>query len=148
MAQLKRMIFGSKSERFIPDDPGQLTLGLDVEQKENEEQETEDVAYTRGKSKKKKDVPVRLPLPAHLHREEIEIEPDEDVTGAKKIGVERTELLEYTPGKFYVIAYNRPKYALPEEKGIVIGNLPSLPIPRGVILRTLADFEYQYSFLL
>ncbi len=33
LAQLKRMIFGSKSERFIPDDPGQLSLGLDVEQK-------------------------------------------------------------------------------------------------------------------
>jgi hypothetical protein len=30
-----------------------------------------------------------------------------------------------------VIAYDRPKYALPEDKGIVIGTLPSLPIPRG-----------------
>jgi transposase len=132
LAQLKRMIFGSKSERFIPDDPGQLSLGLDVEQqKENEEQETEDIAYKRRKGKKKKEVPVRLPLPSHLHRETIEIEPDEDITGAKKIGVEVTELLEYTPGKFYVVAYNRPKYALPEDKGIVIGTLPSLPIPRG-----------------
>ena len=131
LAQLKRMIFGSKSERFIPDDPGQLSLGLDVEQKENEEQETEDIAYKRRKGKKKKDVPVRLPLPSHLHREVIEIEPDEDITGAKRIGVEVTELLEFEPGKFYVVAYNRPKYALPEDKGIVIGNLPSLPIPRG-----------------
>ncbi len=131
LAQLKRMIFGAKSERFIPDDPGQLSLGLDVEQKENEEQETEDIAYKRRKAKKKKEVPVRLPLPSHLHREIIEIEPDEDITGAKRIGVERTELLEYTPGTFYVIAYDRPKYALPEDKGIVIGILPSLPIPRG-----------------
>jgi len=131
LAQLKRMIFGSKSERFISDDPGQLSLGLDVEQKEYEEQETEDIAYKRNKSKKKKEVPVRLPLPSHLHREVIEIEPTEDVTGAKKIGVECTELLEYKPGEFYVIQINRPKYALPEEKGIVIGTLPSLPIPRG-----------------
>jgi transposase len=131
MAQLRRMIFGSKSERFVPDDPGQLSLGLDVEQQETEEQETEDIAFTRRKTKKKKEVPVRLPLPSHLHREKIEIEPDEDVSGAKKIGVEVTELLEYTPGKFYVKQYNRPKYALPEDKGIVIGTLPSLPIPRG-----------------
>jgi len=132
MAQLKRMIFGAKSERFVTDDPGQLSLSLDVEQREEtEQQETEDIAYTRGKQKGKKKSPVRLPLPSHLHREMIEIEPDEDVTGAKKIGVEVTEILEYTPGKFYVIAYNRPKYALPEDKGIVIGNLPSLPIPRG-----------------
>lgn len=132
LAQLKRMIFGSKSERFIQEDPGQLSLGLDIEQREDtEQQETEDIAFTRRKPKKKKKIPVRLPLPSHLHREVIEIEPTEDVTGAKKIGVERTELLEYTPGKFYVIAYDRPKYALPEDKGIVIGTLPSLPIPRG-----------------
>ncbi len=42
---LMLMIFGSKSERFIPDDPGQLSLGLDIEQREDtEQQETEDVA--------------------------------------------------------------------------------------------------------
>ncbi|TFG89499.1 MAG: IS66 family transposase [Candidatus Atribacteria bacterium] len=132
LAQLKRMIFGAKSERFIPDDPGQLSLGLDIEQREDTGQsETEDIAYTRNKQERKKKSPVRLPLPSHLHREVIEIEPEENVTGAKKIGIEVTEILEYTPGKFYVVAYNRPKYALPEDKGIVIGNLPSLPIPRG-----------------
>ena len=47
LAQLKRMIFGAKSERFIPDDPGQLSLGLDIEQREDtEQQETENIAYT------------------------------------------------------------------------------------------------------
>jgi len=132
LAQLKRMIFGSKSERFIQEDPGQLSLGLDMEQREDtEQQETEDIAYTRSKSKKKKEVPVRLPLPSHLRRETIEIEPDEDVADGKRIGEEITELLEYTPGTFYVKQYVRPKYALPEDKGIVIGTLPSLPIPRG-----------------
>jgi len=132
LAQLKRMIFGAKSERFIPDDPGQLSLGLDIEQrKDTEQQETEDVAYTRNKSKKKKEIPVRLPLPSHLRREEIVIEPEEDTTGGKRIGEEVTEVLEYIQGKFYVKRIIRPKYALPEEKGIVIGTLPSLPIPRG-----------------
>ena len=131
LAQLKRMIFGSKSERFIQEDPGQLSLGLDIEQREDtEQQETEDIAFTRRKPKKK-DIPVRLPLPSHLHREEHIIEPDEDVSGAKKFGEVVTELLEYTPGKFYVVKYVRPKYVFPEDKGIVIGNLPSLPIPRG-----------------
>ncbi|MFH1322080.1 MAG: transposase [Bacteroidota bacterium] len=34
LAQLKRMIFGSKSERYIANYPGQLSLGLDVEEAE------------------------------------------------------------------------------------------------------------------
>jgi len=34
LAQLKRMIFGSKSERFISNDTDQLSLGLDIEEQE------------------------------------------------------------------------------------------------------------------
>ncbi|MGC9344981.1 MAG: IS66 family transposase [Bacteroidales bacterium] len=133
LAQLKRMIFGSKSERFIAADPDQLSLGLDIEQKEEtEKQETEIIpSYERQKSGKKKKVPVRMPLPSHLPRVRFDIEPEEDVTGAKNIGVEITEILEYEPGKFFVKQYNRSKYLLPENKGIVIGDLPSFPIPRG-----------------
>ena len=132
LAQFKRMLFGAKSERFIPTVPGQLSLGFDGEQQEEqEEQETEKISYERQKPGKKKKVPVRMPLPAHLHREKIDIQPEEDITGAKNIGVEITEILEYEPGKFYVKQYNRHKYALPKDQGIVIGSLPSLPIPRG-----------------
>src|SRR4030043_806205 len=132
LAQLKRMIFGSKSERFVQQDPGQLSLGLDLAQIEAPQQETEELTYTRKKCKGQgKESPVRLPLPSHLHREVIVIEPEEDVTGAKKIGEVVTEILEYTPGKFYVEKYIRPKNVLPEGKGIFIGDLPSLPIPRG-----------------
>jgi transposase len=132
LTQLKRMIFGSKSERFVPSDPGQLSLDLNVKQESAPELETESITYTRKKPKEsEKNGHVRLPLPGHLHREEIVIEPEEDVTGAKKIGEVVTEILEYTPGKFYVEKYVRPKYVLPEDKGIVIGALPSFPIPRG-----------------
>jgi transposase len=42
------------------------------------------------------------------------------------MGEEVSEILEYTPGKFYV----RRKYALAEEAGVVIGELPSLPLPK------------------
>lgn len=131
LAQLKRMIFGSKSERHIGDDPGQLSLGLGVEAVTQPEKETEQITYTRNKSDNKKGSAVRLVLPLHLHREEHIIEPGKDVTGARKIGEVVTEVLEYTPGKFYVERYVRPKYVLPTEGKIVIGELPSLPIPRG-----------------
>ena len=45
LAQLKRMIFGSKSERFIPGDTGQLSLDLGVEQQEASEVESEELTY-------------------------------------------------------------------------------------------------------
>ena len=131
LAQLKRMIFGSKSERHIGNDPGQLSLGLDVEAGTPPEKETEQITYTRNKTDNKKGSAIRLALPPHLHREEHIIEPEEDVTGARKIGDVVTEVLEYTPGKFYVERYVRPKYVLPKVERIVIGELPSLPIPRG-----------------
>lgn len=131
LAQLKRMIFGSKSERHIGNDPGQLSLGLDVELVEQPEKETEQITYTRNKSDNKKGSAVRLVLPSHLHREEHVIEPEEDITDARKIGEVVTEILEYTPGKFYVERYVRPKYVFPKEERIVIGELPSFPIPRG-----------------
>lgn len=131
LAQLKRMIFGTKSERYIGNDPSQLNLGLDVETVEPPERETEQITYTRSKSDNKKGSAIRLALPSHLHREEHIIEPEEDITGARRIGEVVTEVLEYTPGKFYVERYVRPKYVFAKEERIVIGELPSLPIPRG-----------------
>jgi transposase len=131
LAQLKRMIFGSKSERHIGSDPGQLNLGLDIETIDQPEKETEQITYSRSKPDNKKGSAIRLALPSHLHREEHIIEPVEDITGARKIGEVVTEVLEYTPGKFYVEKYVRPKYVFPKEEKIVIGELPTLPIPRG-----------------
>lgn len=132
LEKLKRMIFGSKSERFISTEgPTQLLLGLGSSPQAMEP-EKETVTYERKKAAEKdKKVHSRQPLPAHLPREEVVIEPQVNVEGAKKIGEEITEVLEYTPGKLYVKKYIRPKYVLPEEQGIVIGELPSLPIPKG-----------------
>lgn len=133
--KLKRMIFGAKSERFIPiDSSQQLTLRLDgVESLKEKEPETQAISYTRNKSKQTEEVSghSRMPLPAHLPRVEHLIEPEENIEGGRKIGEEVTEVLEYKPGKLFVQRYVRPKYVLPEDKGIVIGLLPSLPIPRG-----------------
>jgi len=130
--KLKRMIFGSKSERFIPADPGQLTLDMELELQQPPEPEKETISYTRTKPKEDtKPGHARMPLPAHLPREEHIIEPEEDVSNCKKIGENITEILEYKPGKLYVKKYIRPKYARPDEEGIITGELPTLPIPRG-----------------
>jgi hypothetical protein len=131
LAQLKRMIFGSKSQRHIGTDPSQLNLGLDEGTIEQPEKETEQITYTRNKTDNKKGSAIRLALPSHLHREVHIIEPEEDITGARKIGEVETEILEYTPEKFYVEKYVCPKYVFPKEERIVIGELPSFPMQRG-----------------
>ena len=132
LEKLKRMIFGSKSERFIgTNDSSQLLLGLDIAPQPIEPTK-ETVTYERKKPEvKDKTVHSRQPLPPHLPRHDEVIEPKEDTTGAKKIGEEITEVLEYTPGQLYVKRYIRPKYVMPTQGGIVIGELPSLPILKG-----------------
>jgi transposase len=88
-----------------------------------------------------------MPLPAHLPRTTVVIEPKENIEGAKKIGEEITEVLEYTPGKLFVKQYIRPKFLLPIEKKIVIGQLPSLPIPRGNVGASLLAFIIVSKFV-
>lgn len=133
LAQLRRLLFGQKRERFIPSESeGQLALGLDIEPAAPAPAR-EEITYRRRKPVKKAPTPhARQPLPAHLPRKEIIIEPDEDVSGCKKIGEEITEELEYEPGKLYVNRYVRPKYAKAGDEGVLIGRLPSRPIEKGI----------------
>lgn len=131
LAQLKRLIFGSKSERFVPEQPdGQLSLDLGQQQVRQEEAALQ-VSYTR-KKKPRKEKPVRMPLPEHLPRKEHIIEPEGDLTGYRKIGEEVTEELEYEPCKLFVNRYVRPKYVKDKQDGVLIGNLPSRPIEKGI----------------
>lgn len=127
---LKRQLFGRKSERFIPADNMQLNLELEGIEQKQPAVLTQQISYKRSKPSEDKKQPVRMELPAHLIRKEEVIEPGVDLRGAKRIGQVETEILEYTPGKLYVRKIIRPKYALPQEKGIVIGDLPSLPLPK------------------
>lgn len=131
LAQLKRMIFGSKSERFMPEDKNQLSLDLGIEAQGPPAPETETLTITRKKKEDSKPGHARLAISANLPRVEHIIEPDNVPEGSKKIGEEITEVLNYKPAELYVDKYIRPKYVLTEDKGIVIANLPSLPIPRG-----------------
>lgn len=131
LAKLKRMLFGSKSERFVPTDSNQLSLAIDIEE-QVPEVKTEDISYTRHKKQESKQVGhARIVLPAHLPRKEETIEPTEDVSHCKKIGENITEVLEYEPGRLYVRKIIRPKYARANGEGIVTADLPTLPIPKG-----------------
>lgn len=135
LAQLKRMIFGSKSERFSPVSlPGQMTLGMDVETKqEATKPATVKVeAHERTKKDQDKKHPVRLPFPAHLHREDIRIRPEGDLSEYVFIGEEITEELELVAAKLFVKRYIREKYARKDGEGVVISALPSRVIDKGM----------------
>lgn len=129
LEQLKRMIFGSKSERFISQDEDQLSL-FDLKEKvQGPQQET--ITYQRKKEDKNKKGHPRPKISANLPRKEEVIEPEEVAEDMRKIGEEVTEVLEYEPGNIFVRKITRPKYVTKnEDDGVLIANLPSLPLPR------------------
>ena len=133
--QLKRLVFGSRHERFVPAVAHeQLALELAVEKVETPAATSvETIAYTRKKKEATEKIPTgRMKLPAHLPREQVILAPQQDVSGMKKIGEEITEELERIPGKLFVRQYVRPKYAKPQGEGVVIADLPARPIDKGI----------------
>jgi transposase len=132
LAELKRLIFGAKSERYISPDPNQLNL-FDIPEEKAAEKPQEEITYTRNKPEEKKH-PLRLELPSHLPRRPEIIEPENLPENAKKIGESITEILEYEPANIYVRQLIRPKYIIEqndEKTSIITAELPTLPIPKG-----------------
>jgi transposase len=133
LAQLKRMIFGAKSERHIPSDVKQGNL-FDLPAIQNPEEQTgkEQISYTRAKQRQK-NKPVRLELPSHLPRKKEVVEPENLPEGARKINEKITEILEYVPGNLYVRQIVRPYYAgvtTDEKTEILIADLPTRALPK------------------
>jgi transposase len=130
---LKKLIFSSKSERFVPEVAAEQTaldFG-DTPEVKKEEPATETVTYER-ENNTNKTKPSRQPIPAHLERVVHEIQPEEDVTGLVKIGEEVTEELAYVPGKLFVNRFVRPKYVKQEGETskVLTGKLPERPLPK------------------
>lgn len=138
LAQLQKMIFGSRHERFVPIEQNHPQLSLDITAEPIATAtitSTKQISYTRhtvATESKPLQHPGRMKLPESLRREEILIEPAVDTKDCKKIGEEITEVLEYEPGELYVKQYKRPKYAKPVNSGIVIGQLPSRPLEKAM----------------
>ena len=133
---LKRLIFGSKNERFIPvgSSPSQLSLDMPSDAvAECSVTKTQKIEYVRNTTQITKEHPGRTKLPEHLERREIIIEPAQVTEGCKKIGEEITEELEYEPGKLFVNRYVRPKYVMADNKGIIIAPMIERPLPKAIV---------------
>jgi transposase len=138
LAQLKKIIFGSKQERFVANDaitPEQLSLNLQAEAIAAVKiADAKKISYTKLTKEitPAKLHPGRNPLPEHLERREQIIEPADDISQLKKIGEEVTEELEYEPGKLFVNKIVRPKYAKPGGEGILIAPMIERPLPKAI----------------
>jgi transposase len=138
LAQLQKMIFGSRHERFIAaeSNPSQLTLNIQAESTAAcSVTAAKKITYVRNSvsvDPKPLQHPGRMKLPESLRREEIIIDPTGDITGLKKMGEEITEVLEYEPGELYVKKYIRNKYAKQNNEGVLIAGLPARPLEKAM----------------
>lgn len=138
LVHLKKMIYGSKHERFIPTNPNTSQLSLNIQADlvaSCSVVDAKKISYTRTNltiEQKPLQHPGRMKLPESLRREEIFIEPAQDIAGCRKMGEEITEVLEYQPGELFVKKYIRNKYAKPGNEGVLIGELPSRPIEKAM----------------
>ena len=133
VAQLQRMLFGTKSEKFKPEpvDANQLALSFEqIAEKSSESESEQTVKEKTAQKNKKRNHPGRHKLPDNLPEHIIVIEPNESIEGLVKIGEERTEILEMAPAKFFKLVIIRPKYALANNEGVLVGEMPSRAIEK------------------
>lgn len=140
LAELKKMIFGSKGEKFVG---SKVALADQVDLFPNDKLGQIDVVKTtlvkqHEKQNKTLNVnhPGRNPLPETLRREVISLLPDEDVSGLKPVRVEVSEQLEYQPGDLFVKRYERPEYIKPSQDGLnakrIIAPAPVKPLEKAI----------------
>ena len=131
VANLQRMLFGSKRERFVNEDVAQLLLSFEEfasqETLEDETPVKEKITYEREKPSKHAG---RNKLPENLPVVEEIIEPADLTEDMVKMGEEITEILEYTPAQFFKRRIIRPKYVNKKTQEIKIAELPSRPIEK------------------
>ena len=132
IAKLRRMMFGTKSEK-IAREIEQLELKL--EELETGEAARPPAAAPTSSTPRRK--PKRRPLPEHLPRETHTHMPAEEACSAcggelSKLGEDVSEMLEYIPASFKVIRHVRPKMCCTRCDAIVQAPAPSRPIDRGL----------------
>lgn len=138
LAQLKKLIFGAKRERFISEGTPQQGLLFESEVLEAEPAEVVEVV---SKKKKKTRPPFqRNTFPASLRRDKEVIEPTGvDTSKLAKIGEDITELLAYVPADLYIKQIIRPRYVnkADEDQGVAQANIPLRLIPKGMVDESL-----------
>jgi transposase len=137
LAEIKRLIYGSKTEKFIPaDDTQSIQLNLDMPVPgpvSLPAPKVQQITYNR--QLKNTDTSSahngRMKLAEHLERKDIVIEPA-GTEGMRRLGEEITEELEYEPGRLFVNRFIRPKYVSADNNSIVIAPMVDRPLPKAI----------------
>ena len=143
--QILKLVNGFKSEKLKHSDiaENQPTLFQELPEAKPDQEEQETITYNRTKKKHNG----RNKLPENLPVKEITIEPEEDTEGLVKIGEEVTETLEYTPASLIKRRTIRPKYAMADGNGVIIGDLPSRPIEKCIAESSLLAYILVSKFV-
>lgn len=130
LSWLHRQLFGKRSEKTVETlDAEQLVFeGFDLPETPKEETQTVP-SHTRRKPKRDGQDKITLPPDLPVERTILDLPEEEKIcpeTGEPlvKIGEEVTHKLAYKPGSYYLKEIVRPKYALPEGRGIRTAELP------------------------
>jgi len=148
--KLTQIVFGSKSERFIPN-TAQLTLDIKTEAVPAacHLSQAKKVEYVTTGSPKKRDITGLSAYMQHLDHVYETREPENLPEGAVKIGEEQHPILESTPGKVFVRVIVIPKYKLPcaadsDKPEIIAAPTPQRPLFKcfagpGMLAQILVD---------
>ncbi len=146
--QLRRMVYGRKSERFISGDDtqenkgqpgpgGQLTLDMHAENVEAcSVAEAQKISYTRPKQEKKPH-PSRKALDK-LPKKVSVLQPDQVPENAIQIGIEKTRQLHYKAPELWVEELHRPVYLVVTDKETQSSRMLIAPLPLQPIDKCMA----------
>jgi transposase len=137
--KLTQIVFGSKSERFIPN-PAQLTLDIKTETAPAacDLLKTKKVEYVTTGTPKKRDLTGLSAYMEHLDHIYETREPENLPEGAVRIGEEQHSILESTPGKVFVRVIVIPKYKMPAAAGSDKPEIIAAPIPERPLFKCFA----------
>src|SRR5271169_395954 len=139
LSMMKRMLYGSRRERFQSDDPRQHTL-FEVSDEGAQPFDEKEAENEVGGEKKKRRGHGRRPLPQFLPRKRVEYPLLPSELGCpgcgqlrQKISQEVTEQLEYVPASLFVIEHVQFTYAcLCCQEHVATAAKPPQPIPKGI----------------
>jgi len=143
LAQLRKMIFGAKRERFVgSSDPNQGSLFEEQQLEQDNGIQAQEPAFEvkTHKNKKAKKKPIHNAFPAHLRRQDILVQPKSlDTDNMIKIGEDVTEILAYKPASLFVKRITRPRYVFRknEDLGVLQAKIPARLIPKGRVDESL-----------